>query len=139
MTEQNVTFDISDYLTDPKAELEGVWRSLGRDKAGNVREVRLARINNDEYNSMLRAEQRKHQAVLEQQDDDSFKLAEQINKKVLAHTIIRGLRVNGNEVSYTPQMGIDLLKSRDFHAKINALAGQMDAYKANSEAETVKS
>lgn len=88
---------------------------------------------------MLRAEQRKHQAVLEQQDDDSFKLAEQINKKVLAHTIIRGLRVNGNEVPYTPQMGIDLLKSRDFHAKINALAGQMDAYKENSEAETVKS
>ena len=131
------TFDITDYLTDGKAELEGVWRSLGKDKAGHLREIRLARLNNDDYNSLLRAEQRKHQAVLDQQDDDAFKLAEQINKKAIAFTIIRGLRVDGVEVEYTPQLGLELLKSRDFHAKINSLAGQAEAYKEEQDTNLV--
>lgn len=126
-------FDISDLITDEKAELEGVWRSLGKDKKGRLREVRLARLNNDDYNSLLRAEQRKHRAVLDQEDDDAFKLAEQINKKALAHTIIRGIRVDGVDIDYTPEMGMKLLQSRDFHTKINALAGQMDAYKADAD------
>lgn len=138
MTEQNSAFDISDYITDPKSELEGVWRSLGRDKSGRVREVKLARVGNDEYNSLLRAEQRKHQAVLDQQDDEAFKLAEKINKKALAHTIIRGLRVDGTEVPYTAQLGLELLANRDFHARINSLAGQMEAYKEQVDEEAVK-
>jgi hypothetical protein len=139
MTENTVAFDISDYITDAKAEIEGVWRSLGRDKSGKVREVKLSRLNNDEYNSMLRKKQKANQAVLDQQDDEAFKLAEQINKEVLANTIIRGLRVNGEEIPYTPTLGLELLKSRDFHARINALAGQMEAYKEKEDAEAVKS
>ncbi len=134
-----VEFDISDYFTDGKAELEGVWRSLGKDKKGQVREVKLARLNNEEYNSFLRRKQRANQAILEQQDDDAFKLAEEINKEALARTIIKGLRVNGSEVAYTPELGLTLLKNRDFHAKINALAGQMDAYKEHEETEEGKS
>ena len=142
MTETNATtdtFDISDYITDGVAELEGVWRSLGRDSSGRVRSVKLARIGNDEYNSLLRKKQRANQAVLEQQDDEAFKLAEKINKEVLAHTIIKGLKVNGVEVPYTPEIGLKLLANRDFQARINSLAGQMEAYREAQEAETVKS
>ncbi len=133
MNTQVASFEIDDYLTDGKLELEGVWRSLGKDKQGNVRHIKLSRLNNDDFNSFVRSEQRKHQAVLDQQDDDAFKLAEEINRRALAHTIIRGLRVNNVDVPYTVEVGMSLLKSRDFHAKINALAGQMDAYKAKQE------
>ena len=133
------SFDISDYITDAKAESEGVWRSIGKDGKGRVREIKLARLNNDDYNSFLRRKQRANQPVLEQQDDDAFKLAEDINKEALARTIIKGLRVNGQEVPYTVELGLELLKNRDFHAKVNALAGQMDAYKEHSEEDLGKS
>lgn len=134
-----VSFDISDYLTDAKSEIEGVWRSIGRDPAGNVREVKLARVGNDDYNAFLRKEQRAHSAVLDQQDEEAFKLADQINIRVLATCVIRGLRVNGADVPYTVELGKQLLSNKDFRSKVNALAQQADAYKAQKEAEVVKS
>lgn len=132
-------FDISDMLTDGVMESEGVWRSLGKDKSGQLREIKLARIGTDEYNSLLRKKQRANQALLEQNDDEAFKIAEKINKEVLAYTVIKGLRVNGEEVNYTPAIGLSMLEQRDFHAKIQTLANQADAYKLQEDEEIVKS
>lgn len=130
-------FLIDDFITDPKLELDGVWRSVGKDSKGQLRELKLARLGNDNYNSYIRKKQRANQALLEQNDDESFKTAEEINKQTLAHTVIKGMRVNGVDVSYTPDIGIRLLANRDFHAKVRALADQMDPYK--SEANESKS
>lgn len=132
-----VEFLIDDFITDPKLEMQGVWRSVGKDSKGHLRELKLARIGNDDYNSVIRKKQRANQALLEQNDDESFKVAEEINKHTIAHTIIKGMRVDGQEVDYTPELGIKLLSNRDFHAKVRALADQMDPYKR--EAQDLKS
>lgn len=128
-TSEGVEFEIDDFITDPKLEIEGVWRSIGKDSKGRPREMKLARIGTDEYNSYMRKKQRANQALLEQNDDEAFKLAEEINRETLAHVIIKGLRVNGQDVAYTPALGIKLMMNKDFHAKVRALADQADSYK----------
>jgi len=132
-------FDISDFLTDTKLEAEGVWRSLGKDAKGHVRSVKLARINNDDYQSLMRKKQRANSALLEQNDDESAKLMETINKELLAFTVIKGLKVDGVEVPYTSVLGMKMLDaSRDLHIKIRLLADQADAYRIQNEDSAVK-
>lgn len=133
------SFDISDYFTDPAMESNGVWRSIGKDKNGKVRRVKLARIGNDEYASALRKKQRANQALLEQNDDEAFVVAKTIAREVIAQTIIKGLEVDGVEVPYTYKVGLELLKNDDFLAKVQTLAQQAEAYRAAEEAEAVKS
>lgn len=133
-------FDISEYITDPKAEIEGVWRSLGKNAKGNVQEVKLARIGNDDFNDLLRKKQKANATLLEQNDAESSKLATEINEELLSKTIIKGMRINGQEIAYTPAIGLALLRqSKDFHARIRTLADQAEAYRLHNEEESAKS
>lgn len=132
-------FDISDYTTNPELEAGGVWRSLGKDGQGRVRRIKLARLNNDDYTSLLRKKQRANQALLEQNDDEAFALAKKIQREVLAQTVIKGLEVDGKEIRYTPEVGIQLMQSDDFMKRVTDLASQADAYRDQQDEVTVKS
>lgn len=129
-----VVFDISDYLTDPKKENEGVWFPLGKG-----REIKLARAKNDDYKRQIRAKYKANRAVLEQEDDASADLNDDIMIEIYAQTVIKGLRVNGVELPYAPTEGIKLLKNVDFREKIFAYANTADSYKAKAEDAAVKS
>lgn len=127
-------FDISDFLTDPKLEIEGVWFGLGKG-----REIKLARSKNETSQSLIRAKYKANRVILEQDDDVSAKLNQDLMIEVYAHTIIKGLRVNGKDVSYTPSKGIEMLQSQDFRDKIFAFAATQESYKAKAEDSAVKS
>jgi len=132
------SFNLDDYATDAQKELQGVWRNIGKDKNGKTREVKLARESNENYMSALRVLQRKNQALLEMNDDEAFSLAEEIARECYSKHILKGLRVDGVEMSKTPDEYREMLKNKDFFAKIRTLAGQMDSYKIEDE-QSVKS
>ena len=127
-------FDISDFVTDPVKEAEGVWHPLGKG-----REIKLARANNDQVQSEMRARYKANRAILDQDDETAFKLNEDIMIDVYARLVIKGLRVNGVEVPYTPNDGLKMMKNRDFRDKVFLLAKGMDAYKTEAEDNAVKS
>ena len=126
-------FDISDLMTDPVKELEGVWCDIGKG-----REVKIARRGNENANAAMRAKYRANQALLDQEDEAAFKLQERLSNEVASEHIIKGLRVNGKEVSYTPAKGLKLLGVRDFREKIFAHAGNFDHFKVQAEEAIVK-
>lgn len=128
-------FDISDFMTDPKLEEEGVWFPFGKG-----REVKIARSNNPAAESMIRSKFKVNRAVLEQEDDLAAKLNIDLTIEVYAHTVIKGLRVNGNEVEYTAAQGIKMMTdSRDFRDKVFTYAKQAEAYRTKAEENAVKS
>ena len=128
-------FDISDFITDPTLENNGVWFPLGRN-----REIKLARVNNPDYKRLVRAKYKSARAVLEQEDDAAQDLNDQMMIEVYAQTIIKGLRVDGKDVAYTPSLGVKLMKqSNDLRDKIFGLAKDAEAYKVKAEDEAVKS
>lgn len=127
-------FDISDFVTDPVKESEGVWHPLGKG-----REIKLARGNNEVTQSSMRSRYKANRAILDQDDEVAFKLNEDIMVDVYAQTVIKGLRVNGAEIPYTPAKGVELMQHRDFRDKIFLLAKGMDAYKTAADDTAVKS
>lgn len=128
------SFSLDDFATDAVAELNGIWRDIGKDKDGKKREVKLARANNENYMSALRVLQRKNQALLEMNDDEAFALAEEIARECYSKHVLKGLRVDGVEVPYTADLGREMLKKKDFFAKIKAMSDQMDMYKVDAAA-----
>lgn len=128
-------FDISDFMTDPKLEEEGVWFPFGKG-----REVKIARANNPAAESMIRSKFKVNRAVLEQEDDLAAKLNIDLTVEVYAHTVIKGLRVNGKEVPYSAEKGIELMtESRDFRDKVFTYAKNAEAYRVKAEDNAVKS
>jgi len=127
-------FDISDFVTDPTKENEGVWHNLG-----HKRRIKLARSGNPDYNRLLRAKYKANRSILEQEDDAASELNDEIMIEILAQSVIKGLEVNGVEIEYTPSKGIELLQNKDFRARIIALSGSMEAYKIKAEDAAVKS
>lgn len=129
-----VVFDISDFLTDPSKEAEGVWFPLGK-----KREIKLARAKNDDYKRQIRAKYKANRAILEQEDDAAADLNDQIMIEIYAQTIVKGLRVDGVEVPYTPTDGVKMLQNPDFRDKVFAYANTADSYKTKAEDAAVKS
>jgi hypothetical protein len=131
---QDNSFDISDFMTDSVKEIEGVWFPLGKG-----REIKLAFHRNDSATALIRAKYRANRVVLEQDDDISSKMNEDLMIEVYAETVIKGLRVNGNEVPYNRQVGLDLLKHRIFRDKVYAYAQNAEGYRVKAEEAAVKS
>lgn len=127
-------FDISDFLTDAKAEVDGVWTNIGKG-----RELKLARAKNEEANKVMRLKYRANRVVLEQDDDVAVALNEELMIEVAARTLIRGVRVDGVEMAYDPADGEKWLQNRDFREKIFALANNIEAYRVKAEDSAVKS
>ncbi len=127
-------FDLSDFMTDPVKENDGVWFPIG-----SKREVKIARAGNENYKRLVRAKYRQNRTLIEQDDDAAADLNDEIMIEVTAQTILRGLRSNGVEVPYTPSKGVEMLKVGDFFKKVTALSQGIDAYKLKGEDAAVKS
>lgn len=138
---QNVDL-FQDNLVDPKKEVEGVVRAIGRGVS-----VRVARVNNPTYRSLLRRKYKGVRGVLEQDDDAAMEISDELMQEVYAHTILKDIivsdekdesgeakyvvKIDGEVYSnglYTPQLGMKLLKLEPFRNKIKAIAEDQQAF-----------
>ena len=139
----SVTSDLfQDNLIDPKKEVDGVVRAIGRGIS-----VRVARMNNPEFRSLLRRKYKGVRGVLEQDDDTAVEVSDELMQEVYAHTILKDIivseevdadknpkyvvKIDGEEYkngTYTPQLGMKLLKLEPFRNKIKAIAEDQAAF-----------
>ena len=130
--------DFESFYTDHKAENEGVWVSIARDAR-----IKIARASeaNESYTSALRAKFRDHRHDLEQEDDVSAKLQEDILIELYAYHVLKdveGIKLEGEEVKYTPEVGLKLLRNRDFFARVRQHATNFEHFRQKAEDKAVK-
>lgn len=131
-----------DNLVDPKKEVEGVVRAIGRGIS-----VRVARAGNPNYRSLLRRKYKGVRGILEQDDDTAVEVSDELMQEVYAHTILKDIIVSDEKGedgepkyvvtidkepytngSYTPALGMKLLKLEAFRNKIKAIAEDQQAF-----------
>lgn len=130
-------YDVAALITDETKEVEGVWKSLSS-KAS----VKVARWGNDNFNRMMRRKYKANRAVMEAEDDVSEKVSVDILIEVMASTVlmdVKGLGFKGKLIEkYTPEIGMELLRVKDFREKIKGFSEDVDSYLAAKEEEAVK-
>lgn len=133
-----MSFDLDSLATNPQLEVDGVWRDLPKGA-----KIKVARWGNEEFQRMIRRNFKSNRAVIEGEDEIADKVTEEILIKVMAHTVLRdaqGIKFKGEEITkYTPDIGIQMLKLKDFREKVKGLAEDMSAYQDKKEEEAVKS
>lgn len=127
-------FEINSLRTDENLEVQGVWRVIGRDsKTGVESRIKVARSGNKEFNRLLRNKVKANKAVIEQEDDLSFDVQEELAIEVYAATIlmdVENISFGGKPIEkYTPALGRELLKIKDFRNKVKSFAEDDDAYR----------
>lgn len=137
--EQNQEFfDVSSLATNEDLEVNGVWRDLPRG-AG----LKVARWNNTEFSKLMRQKYKASRDLIDGEDDLSDKVSLDILIEVMAVTVLKDIRkiaLHGKLIEkYTPAVGIELLKVKDFRDKVKALAEQADQYREKLEDKAVKS
>ena len=131
-------FNFEDHENSLVLEVEGVWKEFPGGCA-----IKIARWGNPDYDKALRALATKDRALLANNDDVSHARMLEITIKIMANTIIkdtRGFAIGGVEVKYTPEIGMKILKDRNFREKVRAYAEEEANYlKKNEEEEIAKS
>lgn len=134
----NEFFDISSIETDTKLEVEGVWRDYN-----SKAKVKIARWANDDFSRLMRNKYKSVRSVMEGDDDAAAELSVELVIEVMAHTILKDVQGIGYKnqliTNYTPAIGIELLKVKDFREKIKAMSEDQASYLLNKEDEIVKS
>lgn len=132
-------FELTTTATDPKKEIEGVWRPFT-----DGSRLKIARIGNPAYRSLLRRKVKSNRAVLDNEDDLADKVSDKVLGEVMAETILldwEGVTINGESVPYTKELGRTLLcdpENRDFREKVKSYAEDAEAYRKKVEDESVK-
>ena len=136
MSEEQTFYDVSALETDPALEVEGVWRDLPRGG-----KVKVARWQNTEFSRLMRTKYKANRDLLDGEDELSDKIGQDVMVEVMAVTILKDVSGIGHKgkliQKYTPEIGIELLKVKDFREKIKALSDQMDQYQHKQEAKAV--
>ena len=130
--------DFESFYTNTQAENEGVWVQISRDAS-----IRVARASdaNEAYTTALRSKYKDHRYDLEQDDEHSQKLQEDIMVDLYADHIlkdVKGLKKDGVEIVYNPKVGRELLRNKDFFARVRQHATSVDHYRQKAEDDAVK-
>lgn len=130
--------DFESFLTNHQHENEGVWVQIGKDA-----HIKVARASdaNEAYTSALRAKYKDHRYDLEQEDESARALENQILIELYADHIlkdIRGLKKDGVEIVYDPKVGRELLKNKDFFARVRQHSTNFEHFKQKAEDDAVK-
>jgi len=124
------------FETDRALEEEGVWYDVG-----DGGRVKVARANNrrfrDRFRALARGKERQIQQNILPED-----VAEELLCKAMAHGLLldwSGIEDNGAAVAYSEQAATEMLKRYpDFRRLIDALADNMEAYRAAREEDAEK-
>lgn len=131
-----MAFELNSLKTDAEREVEGVWHPLPGEG-----EIKVARHGNDRFNKLLRQLAKKHKLTLEAEDDLSFKVSEDLMIEVYAHTVLldwRNITIDGTPTDYTPEIGMQALRVKDFRERVEQLARDAESYRVKNEAAIVK-
>lgn len=136
MSNEQQFFDVSTLSTNEDLEVEGVWRELPKNAA-----IRVARWQNTEFSRMMRTRFKANRDLIDGDDDLSDKVSLDILIEVMACTILKDVRNMGLEgkliEKYTPQIGEQLLRIKDFREKVKAVSEQADQYRLKKEDQAV--
>ena len=135
MSEQEY-FDVNDLKTNEDLEVGGVWRDLPKGAA-----LKIARWQNTEFTKVMRSKYKASRDLIDGDDDLADKVGTDILIEVMALTILKDVKnvgIDGKLITkYTPEVGMRLLKVKDFREKVRAIADQADQYKDKKETEAV--
>lgn len=126
----------AEFATDETLETEGRWVPLSEEAS-----VKVARTNNPKYKKLFLKRLKPHKAELEIEGSAANALAETIVTGVMAETILldwKGIKYKGQELPYSKENALMLLKLKDFRDKISALADQFEGFKQKQEEEAKK-
>lgn len=133
---ENQFFDVSDLSTNEDLEVEGVWRDLPKGGA-----IKVGRWQNTEFSRMMRTRFKANRDLIDGDDDLSDKVSLDILIEVMACTILKDVKNMGLEgkriEKYTPQIGEQLLRVKDFREKVKAVSEQADQYRLKKEDQAV--
>jgi len=122
------TLELNTFQSDPELEEKGVWRPIG-----NGAEALIARVGNKKFRSLIRRKLKSNRAIIEQEDDLAEEVSEEVMIEVYAHTVLLDLKnvsIDGKPLDrYTPELGIKLLKMRDFRDRIKSYAEDAEAFR----------
>jgi hypothetical protein len=128
----------TDYGTDNKKEIEGVWF---KEEFGGETECLIARIGNPEYQKVFNRISKPQRRALRKgtiQDE----IAETILIRTMAKTILldwKNMKENGKVLKYSHDEAFRVLKKyRDFRDIVSDLANEIEAYRVEDEEEIVK-
>lgn len=122
-----------EFATDEKLELEGRWVDIG--KGGRIL---VARDNNQRYIKELRANLEKNKVALEAGGEAADEKAQELVLAAKAKTILlgfEGLKYKGENLAYSPENALKLLKIKDFERLVDEYSRDFDGYKVELEAE----
>ena len=130
--------DFESFYTNQAAENEGVWVQISRDAS-----IKVARASeaNEAYITALRAKYKDHRYDLEQDDEHSQRLQEDIMIELYADHIlkdVKGLRKGGEEIVYNPKVGRELLANKDFFTRVRQHATNLEHFRLKAEEDAVK-
>lgn len=120
------------YATNPKKEVEGVWR----DAPGSGR-VLVGRSGNRNYSRLLAALYERNQRELDAKTPEAEDLSDQIMIEVMAETVLlgwEGITFKGRAMTYSKENAKLLLGVKDFRLFIVRLSNEIDGYRAAAEA-----
>ena len=125
-------FDVSNLITDEAKEVDGVWKDYARNAS-----VKVGRWGNTAFTRLLRAKFKASRTLLDGEDDLADATSTDIMIEVMAHTILRdvkGFGFAGKAIEqYTPEIGMQLLKVKDFRERVKALSENIDDFLAKKE------
>lgn len=137
---------LNDFALDPKKVEEGVWCPISRGV-----EALICRINNKAFRSESRSKVKANKAELDQDDDVSAELSEELMIEIYAKTILKDIRVSdptkvpGGVLTidgqpfekYTTKLGIKLLSQDLFREKVRKFAEDEERFRLKGEEATV--
>jgi len=130
--------DLSKYRTSKELTEEGVTIDLG-----DGLKVRLARIGNKKYNEALRRLTKPYQNAIRNKTISDEVMERIVLEAFVGNVLISwsGLTLDGADVPYSREKAIEILSNPeyvDFRNNLEALASEMESFRAAEVAATVE-
>lgn len=136
-TTESKGFDFNKaFQTDTEKELDGSWTTISM--GGEEMKIMLARKDNTKAQSYLRALLRINEHRLKANDDKANLLFMDLRRKVIARCIILdwdGVIIDDNIIPYDEKTCVKLLKFVDFFELVESASGDMEIFRAESNAK----
>lgn len=127
------------FATDKTKEKGGVLTTIP--DCGDIKFL-VARAGNSAYNRILSAQFKRNRAVLESKGEEANEKSDAILAEVYAKTILLGwegtIMFQGKPTAYSEGAAKALLMLKDFRTKVEAVASDMNTFKAVEDEEDVK-
>jgi len=128
-------YKFSNFKTDTRAEVEGVWVDFGSDF-----KVKIGRLGNPKCQEYSRRIQKPYKRQIDNETIDP-EITKKLLRKALARYVLldwKGLEEDdGKVIEYSVEKAEELLETKDFFAEIMGLSQDMDLFKQETQEENL--